>query len=103
MLTIVLLPSQEGDLHVLIYLMGGCSDQVRSSDGANDGADEIPCWDVSSQTLTFDPVHHMFAKRANALRKRYRHKAVSIGGNIWVVGGMDAAGELVKEVNFCFD
>lgn len=83
--------------------MGGCSDEVRSSNVGtltnNVGAEEIPCWDVSSYTFTFDPKRNQFAKRANALRKRYRHGAVSIGGTIWVLGGMDSTKEWIKEVD----
>jgi hypothetical protein len=85
--------------------MGGCSDELRSSYAGNVNnynyfsSDDIPCWDVSPYTFTYDPKRNIFAKRANALRKRYRHGAVTIGGNIWVLGGLDSTKEWVKEVD----
>lgn len=83
--------------------MGGCSDDVRSSNvdalPNHVGVEEIPCWDVSSYTFAFDPKRNQFAKRANALRKRYRHGAVSIGGTIWVIGGKDSTTKWIAEVD----
>lgn len=107
--TQALASDDEGDLHVLIYLIGGCADQTRSQQfelkqgdsNLNFRPGEIfpSCWDVSSTTLTYDPLLQLFSKRKDSLRKRYRHGAVVINGNIWVIGGRNSADDLVKEVD----
>eukprot|EP00591_Stephanopyxis_turris_P008432 CAMPEP_0195512934 /NCGR_PEP_ID=MMETSP0794_2-20130614/4716_1 /TAXON_ID=515487 /ORGANISM="Stephanopyxis turris, Strain CCMP 815" /LENGTH=449 /DNA_ID=CAMNT_0040640831 /DNA_START=143 /DNA_END=1492 /DNA_ORIENTATION=+ len=91
-------PDDEGDLNIAIYLIGGCEDSSLSSSVTN-SAGELTCNAVSDATTSFDPHYHKFAMRKQALRKRHRHVAVAVNGDIWVVGGRDENDAIVREVD----
>jgi hypothetical protein len=115
--TQALAPNDDGDLSVLLYVIGGCEDESRSSLLDESAAGEIgaafmsrrvggifpTCWDVGQHTFTYDPKMDLFAKRKDAPRRRYRHGAALVDGNIWVVGGRDAQDRIVKEVDVSYD
>jgi len=102
--TEALAPNDNGDLTVLHYIIGGCEDESRSSVLSKEQPGRVggifpTCWDVGDHTYTYDPELDLFAKRRDALRRRYRHAAYLVNGNIWVLGGRDAQDQIVNEVD----
>ncbi|GMH71801.1 hypothetical protein TrLO_g18 [Triparma laevis f. longispina] len=78
-----------------IYLIGGCSaDQEKSPYG-----DWYACPEVTDRCDAYDPDTDTYRSCAAAPRTRYRHAAVEVAGEIWLVGGVDVTDAAVMTVD----
>lgn len=81
----------------LIYIAGGCDSPFGSQ--YNEEAESFRCNSVSDSFYAFDPETNEFAVLPVMPTPRYRHAAVSINNQIWIVGGRDANDDLVGTVH----
>jgi len=81
----------------LIYIAGGC-DSVFGSQ-YNEETGTFNCNSVSSSFYSFDPETEEFNILPAMPEVRYRHAAVAVNNQIWVVGGRDENDELVGIIN----
>ena len=104
--------NDDGNLVQSIGLQGGCVSPLRSSltilqDGTS--ATEYTCKDLSNANYIFAPqggslkegTNKAYAMevKANMPRARYLHTSSAVGGEIWVVGGVDAFHNIVDQID----
>mmetsp|Transcript_25605 Transcript_25605/g.34068 ORF Transcript_25605/g.34068 Transcript_25605/m.34068 type:complete len:425 (-) Transcript_25605:195-1469(-) len=83
-----------------IVIVGGCNNEdgnVYVSDP--DYGEFFACFSITDEVLKFSPSDGTFSKLKSAPRKRYRHAAVAIGNNLWVVGGRDEMDNIIGEID----
>lgn len=85
--------SQDG----LIYIAGGCDSAFGSQ--YSDEDETFMCNSVSSSFYSFDPKTGQFTTLRDMPAARYRHAAVAVNNQIWLVGGRDADDEVIGEVH----
>lgn len=86
----------------LIYLAGGCNDP--NGNTYNQEFEIFACGSVTTSFYSFDPSTNEFVTLPEMPRPRYRHAAVAVKDQIWVVGGRDLEDKLVEEVDVsCYD
>jgi N-acetylneuraminic acid mutarotase len=79
----------------LIYIVGGCdADQGKSPYG-----DWYACPSITDTCDIYNPVTNTYSSCTAAPNTRYRHAAVNVAGEIWLVGGVDGNDAAVKTVD----
>lgn len=80
----------------LIYLAGGCDSPLGLQ--YNEAAQGFRCDSVSDSFYSFDPKTQVFTDLPKMPSPRFRHAAVAINNQIWVVGGRDENDEVLGSV-----
>lgn len=80
----------------LIYIAGGCDSPFGSQ--YDDDLDAFRCESVSDSFYAFDPEDKVFFTLPPMPIPRFRHAAVAVNNQIWIVGGRDADDNLVGQV-----
>ena len=99
----------------LIYIIGGCNhpngtqlaESVMSTDTTPihiTTTSTYQCHSITASTISYSPQRDTFNTASSlsltpAPRARYRHAAVSVGGRIWLLGGLDVNGAIIHEVD----
>ena len=81
----------------LIYIAGGCDSSFGSQYSDEEGT--FLCNSVSSSFYSFNPETQQFTTLKDMPAARYRHAAVAINNQIWLVGGRDADDRVQGEVH----
>lgn len=81
----------------LIYIAGGCDSPFGSQ--YNDEVKGFRCSSVSDSFFAFNPETQDFIDLPPMPEPRYRHAAVAINNQIWLVGGRDADDQLVGNIH----
>lgn len=81
----------------LIYIAGGCDSAFGSQ--YSDEEEKFLCNSVSSSFYAFDPETEQFTTLPDMPAPRYRHAAVAINNQIWLVGGRDVDDQVQGEVH----
>ena len=81
----------------LIYIAGGCDSSFGSQYNTED--ENFRCNSVSSSFYAFDPKTEQFTILEDMPDPRYRHAAVAINNQIWLVGGRDASDRVEGKVH----
>ena len=81
----------------LIYVAGGCDSAFGSQ--WNDEVGSFRCNSVSSSFYAFDPQTEQFMVLPDMPEPRYRHAAVAINNQIWLVGGRDEFDNVIGNVD----
>lgn len=81
----------------LIYIAGGCDSTFGSQYSEETGT--FTCSSVSNSFYSFDPETGEFNVLPSMPEARYRHAAVAVNNQIWVVGGRDVDDGLVGNIN----
>lgn len=80
-----------------IYIAGGCDSPLGNQ--YNEELATFTCESVSSSFYAFDPEIERFTVLPAMPSARYRHAAVAINNQIWLVGGRDENDNVVGEVH----
>lgn len=80
-----------------VYLHGGCD----AADGNryDTARGKFVCASVSNATYRFDLVTATFTPLADMPAARFRHAAVLVNNQVWVVGGRDSNDSIVTTVH----
>ena len=84
----------------LIYIAGGCDSTFGNQYDSELGT--FRCSSVSSSFYAFDPETEKFIDLPDMPSARYRHAAVAINNQIWLVGGRDENDDVVGQVHVSF-
>jgi hypothetical protein len=80
----------------LIYLAGGCDSPFGLQ--YSEEAEGFRCDSISDSFYSFDPKTLQFTDLPAMPSPRFRHAAVAINNQIWVVGGRDEKDEVIGTV-----
>ena len=85
----------------LIYIVGGCAADQGWIDFASppDGTGMFACLTVTDRCDAYDPINNVYVACSSAPRPRYRHAAVEVDGYLFLLGGVNANDEVVKQVD----
>lgn len=81
----------------LIYIAGGCDSPFGSQLNEEEGT--FRCNSVSNSFYAFDPETQKFTELLDMPEGRYRHAAVAVNNQIWLVGGRDQYDNIVGNVH----
>lgn len=89
-----------------VYITGGC---LSGNYCTLDAATKVyNCWctEITNRVIYFrpnsNPPSYHFSNSQNMPVDRYRHTSVGVGSTLWVFGGVDLVGNLIKSV-YCLD
>ena len=83
----------------LVYLAGGCDDPNGNVLVHEDNSSFFICNSISDSFYSFDPMTQTFETLPNMPSPRYRHAAVAINHQIWLVGGRNLEDGLVPNLD----
>lgn len=81
----------------LIYLAGGCD--AKDGNVFDKNASVFVCDSISNSFYSFNPNTTEFSTLSDMPRHRYRHEAVAINNQIWLVGGRNVNDTLISDVD----
>ena len=84
----------------LVYVAGGCDDP--NGNTWNEERTTFACASISSSLYSFDPETSEVVTLPDMPRGRYRHAAVAMGNQLWLVGGRSLEDDLLEEVDVRF-
>ena len=77
-----------------IYIIGGCA----ANQGKSPYGDWYACPSITNRCDKYDPDADTYSSCQDAPQQRYRHAAVNVNGKVWLVGGIDVADVVVKDI-----
>jgi len=83
----------------LVYIIGGCDSPQGNQNVGNNTHPFHACVEIADHVLIYDPVGDSWlTSKSTMMVPRYRHAAVVVGTDIYVVGGRNVADELVRSI-----